>query len=149
MNQRYRRQEGMRLLAEGVHPAVVAERVGVTEMTAYRWRKRDTAQRSIRSTTASGRPPLSHDEIKRLGQIIDDKTPRQFKWGVRTRTGWFNLPNVRTLIVNEFADSHEATLSVTGLRAWLKRNGFVNHRRWMTQELHAARQAMNSAKAIE
>ncbi len=140
MNQLYRREEGMRLLAEGVHPVEVATRVGVTEMTAYRWRKRDAAERSIRTTTVSGRPPLRPAEIKRLGEIIDTKAPRQFNWSVHTRSGGFNLPNIRALVINDYPASHEATLRDTGLKDWLKRNGFVYHRRWMTLELRTAQQ---------
>lgn len=132
-------------MAEGVHPAEVATRVGVTEMTAYRWRKRDAAERSIRSTTASGRPPLSRDEIKRLGKIIDSKAPRQFRWRVHTRNGCFNTANIRALIVNEFPRSHEATLRATGLKDWLHRNGFVYNRRWLAMELQTAKQVQLAA----
>lgn len=139
MNQREKREEGIRLLAAGKLPAEVSQRLEVALVTVYRWRGRATAERAARKSTSSRKAWLTQAEIKRLGELLDNNRPCKFKWGVPSRSGYFDLANVKLLVQNEFPLCHEATLSKTGLRGWLIRSGFAFHSRWMTLECQQAR----------
>lgn len=76
------RLQAIKAVRKGVTVAEVARLFDVTERSMYRWLARFTneGQRGLQTKERSGRPPkLTPEQMAKLGRIVQDKTPQQFK----------------------------------------------------------------------
>lgn len=76
------RQQAVKAVRQGLPVAQVAQIFEVTERSVSRWLARlaNEGQRGLQTRQRSGRPPkISAEQMTRLGRIVQDDTPQQYK----------------------------------------------------------------------
>jgi transposase len=116
----YIRHLGVSLLADGQSPEEVAEALGVSERSVWRWQHRwrcDGGAAGLAATAGRGRPPKLTDDRAALVLSWIDRSPREFGF---TTERW-TAPRIAAVLRREL----RVDMNHRYLNDWLARRGIT------------------------